>query len=234
MRRIARALLLLSCAAALPATVAARIERTDPSAALALGNRRFAAGDLDGALAAYASGLAPGRPDRLLAYNLGSTAHHLGRLPEAVLWYRRAAAGDSRMESDRWLAENLASARGELQQAGVPPPDTDSPWIAARGLARPLVWTGVAVSWAALPLFLLLPSPWRRRLVATAAVLAVAAFAVGAALPYAAPRAAVLLAPCGDALPAGSEVLVRAVRGGRFQVVDGPVCPARAVGLIEP
>lgn len=91
-----------------------------PQEGLEEGNRLFRLGRLDEARETYRSGWDPGQPDAVLAYNLGTTAHHQGRLAEAVLWYRRAARLS---EADRWLVENLELAREELQAPRHEPPN---------------------------------------------------------------------------------------------------------------
>src|SRR5262245_59538298 len=97
MRAVPLLLLLLGMAAPHPPS--------DAAAALREGNRRFHAGDLEEAMEAYAAGYDGADP--LLAYNLGTTAHHLDRLPEALLWYRRAIASDSGGAGNPWLRDNL-------------------------------------------------------------------------------------------------------------------------------
>jgi tetratricopeptide (TPR) repeat protein len=228
----------------------------DSAAALAEGNRLFRQGDLDAAYRVYASGLDPADPDPLLAYNLATTAHHLDRLPEAVLWYRRAAAV---LPPDAWLAENLALARRAL---GTDAPAAARPLLAVLGEHRHrLSVAGVVLAWAVLPLLIAGSRQGSRRrfrawmaAAAAVAVLAATCFAAGQLPGRLGPRAAVLLAPC-NGLPAGSEVWVRAVGGsgdgdgGGWRVTgapaqidqidqidqsgrSGPACPSEAVGLV--
>jgi hypothetical protein len=201
--------------------------------ALARGDSLFRAGDFRGAMGAYAAAAPGGRADPLLAYDLGATAHRLGRLPEAVLWYRRAARPlVSDLWPDPWLAENLAAARRSLG-TGPPRPRGRARWAARREELRA---AGALLAWAALAIYLL-PGRrnTRRRAVAALALLAVASFGAGEWLARRGPRAAVLLAPCGP-LPAGSEVWVEPApsSGNRLQVTGGPACPAAAIGLVEP
>lgn len=195
---------------------------------LAEGNRLFRTGRLEAAMVAYAPGWQAAR-EPALAYNLGTTAHHLGRLPEAVLWYRRAAVD---LPDDPWLRDNMALARRTLGPPTAPAPGPLAIAAAHRDLLR---WAGVALAWAALPLALV-----RRRAarwgLAAAALFAWIVFAAGSLLAIAGPRPAVLLADCGQELVAGSEVWVTPAGGG-FRVLGTPVdfrCPAAAVGLVEP
>jgi hypothetical protein len=212
----------------------APIPPLDAASALREGNRRFHAGDLEGAIAAYASGYDGSDP--LLAYNIGTAAHHLGRLPEALLWYRRAEA--SGQVRDTWLRENLELVRGQLRDAGARE-ETGTAWSFWMGQRQRLVWIGLLLAWAALPALLLPRDPRVRRA-------AVAAVALAAGLPFAAglwlgrngPRAAVLLADCpgpSGSLRAGSEVRVFSADGGAWRVPGtGFVCPNASVGLVEP
>jgi tetratricopeptide (TPR) repeat protein len=204
----------------------------DPQAALIEGNRRFEKDEVETALEAYASGYSGegSNLDGVLAYNAGTCALRLGRLPEALLWFRRAEAADP---NDPWLRDNLALTRRAL---GEPPEDPlGRAWHAGR---RWLVPTGVALAWVMLALLL----PRRRiarSLVAATALLACAAFAAGLLLDTQGPREAVLLAACskaGDGLPAGREVWVLAgAEGWRVLGQDRELlCPRAAVGLVEP
>jgi len=216
----------------------------DSATALAEGNRLFRQGDLDAAYRVYASGLEPANPDPLLAYNLATTAHHLDRLPEAVLWYRRAAAV---LPPDAWLAENLALARRALGTDEPAISAASAPVLGVLGEHRHrLSVAGIVLAWAVLPLLIAgsrKRSSQRARArvwmasAAAVAVLAAACFAAGQLPGRLGPRAAVLLAPCGG-LPAGSEVWVRAIEGGGGWLVtgvaarSGPACPSDAVGLV--
>lgn len=209
----------------------------DPEAALRAGNRLFRRGDLEAAYDAYRAGYRG--TDPVLAYNLGTTAHHLGRLPEAVLWYRRAEAADGAGD-DPWLAQNLESARRRLAAPRHPPPVVWG-WLQRRGGA--LGVAAVVLAWLALGLLL----ADRRRSFRWAAgrrgggALAVLALLCWTAawLPSAAgPRPLVFLEACpgdGGGLPAGSEAwgrregesyLVRLPGGGRLD------CPRASVGEV--
>lgn len=203
----------------------------DSETALAEGNRLFENGEIEAALEAYARGWTGdgSRTDGVLAgvlaYNAGTCALRLGRLPEALLWYRRA---ETAIPGDSWLRDNLAHTRHAL---GSDPAEEESP--AVRG--RPLALAGVALAWAALLLVLLARHP-SRGLLALLALLACTAFAAGMLPGRFGPRAAVLLLPCGG-LPAGSEVRVRPLDGGGWRIVgegERLRCPAEGVGLVGP
>ena len=87
----------------------AAFAQPDSRAALNEGNRRFRDGQIEAAVEAYLRGYSPAAPHPTLLYNLGTALHHLDRLPEAILWYRRAAESD-----DLWLKDNLLLARRSL------------------------------------------------------------------------------------------------------------------------
>jgi hypothetical protein len=215
----------------------------DPGAALREGNHLFRGGDLEAALAAYADGWDGADP--ILAYNLGTTAHQLGRLPEALLWYRRA---ERRLAGDPWLRDNLRLVRAQLRaegrtvkQQGLGGLGGWTFWMESRPYLTAL---GVALAWGTLLLVLLpLPRALRRRTVAPAALLSCLAFGAGALLPRFGPRPAVLLEDCtGPAgpLPSGSEVwvapsAVSAGKGGwRVLGSEGTVrCPTGGIGLVD-
>lgn len=202
----------------------------DPDTALAEGNRLFQEDEIEAALDAYARGWtgdgspAAGALAGVLAYNAGTCALRLGRLPEALLWYRRAEVA---IPGDPWLRDNLAHTR---QILGGDPAEEGSPsW------GRSLAFVGVALAWAALLLVVLTRHP-SRALLALLALLACATFAAGMIPGRFRPRAAVLLLPCGG-LPAGSEVRVRPLDGGGWRIVgerDRLRCPAEGVGLVGP
>jgi len=210
----------------------------DPETALAEGNRLFEKDEVEAALAAYARGytgksVLDGVLSGTLAYNAGTCALRLGRLPEALLWYRRAQAANP---DDPWLRDNLALTRRAL---GDPPEAALSAgaWLDRR---RWLAVAGVALAWGALAVLILARRDAHlRRLLPLLALLACAAFGAGTLLDRLGPRAAVLLAACPakGALPAGTEVWVRSEAGGGWRVVgqrNGPRCPAEAVGLVAP
>jgi tetratricopeptide (TPR) repeat protein len=204
---------------------------TDPDGALRKGNRLFEEGKLEEAMSVYAAGYGRGAADLdpLLAYNLGTTAHHLGRLPEALLWYRRAEASAHR---DPWLEDNLAILERSLGAADRPAPG----WAAWADAGRWLSMTSVVLAWAALAL---LASGRRvRRLLVPAALLSCAAFGGGFLLDRKGPRPAVLLESCPagtESLPAGTEILV--LPDGQGWRVLGQTdlrCPDPAIGLVKP
>jgi tetratricopeptide (TPR) repeat protein len=213
------------------------------TAALARGNRLARRGDLEPAVEAYRAGWpAAGGAGAALAYNLGTAYHRLGRLPEALLWYRRAAA---LAPSDPWVADNLGLARAELAAVRDPPPGF-SGRLAAHPAAVPAV--AVLLAWSALVLWLARArlvraapprgEPLARHAWTVAALLALAVWATGAALAAWGPRPAVLLDPCGvgGELAAGSEVWVVPAGDGAWAVAGhrtGAVCPASSLGLVS-
>ena len=253
-------LLLLLALLSLPSAATAAVEAGagsdlpgDPAeagAALREGNRLVRRGALAAAVEAYRSaGPEAVRGDPLLAYNLGTALHRLGELPRAVLWYRRAGR---LLGADPWLEENLALARGRLADRGAvrrpPPRPLGVP------AARPWLLPGVAaaVAWAALALTLLglhrehRAEPGGALLGGGCALLALAAllWAVQIGADRFGPRPAVLLAPCGPSLPAGSEVWVRRRPEGGFAVHPAPGlsggagsrrerCPDDAVAFVD-
>jgi len=207
----------------------------DPEAALAEGNRRFEKDEIESALEAYSRGYAGGgsSADGVLAYNAGTCALRLGRLPEALLWYRRA---EMAAPGDPWVRDNLALTRRALGD-----PLEENPawrlWLENRGS---LAAAGVALAWVAVGLLVAAPR-FPRGLLAVLALLACSAFAAGTLVDRFGPRAAVLLAACpapqGGGLPAGSEVWVRPAGKGGWHVMDDGRnlrCSVAAVGLVEP
>jgi tetratricopeptide (TPR) repeat protein len=208
----------------------------DPAAAtlsegaLSEGNRLFEGDEIEAALEAYARGWqGDGSPtDGVLAYNAGTSALRLGRLPEALLWFRRAEAVSP---GDPWLRDNLALTRDALGEPPVAVPAWGK-WLASRLSFAVL---GVALSWAGFLLILLVRHP-PRGLLGLLALLACAAFLAGIAGVRLPGQDGVLLTACGR-LPAGSEVWVRPIDGGGWRIVgqrDGLRCPAEAVGLVRP
>lgn len=197
--------------------------------ALQQGNRLFREQDYEGAMASWAAGYRR-QGDPLLAYNVGTAAHQLGHLPEAVLWYRRAEAG---MAGDRWLRDNLELARRELRKKGVSEIEPAGFWALWIRSAGPLKLAGAALAWAALGCLWVRPPAARRALLAALAALSCAAFAAGALIPA---RPAVVLEDCPEGPPAGSEVWVVPRRAGDWRVL-GPSpllgCPAGAVAVIR-
>lgn len=232
--RIASATLLLLLVAGgswgAPAAFAAPADAVE---ALREGNRLFREGRLEPAYDAYLAGWDAQAPHPVLLYNLATTAHHLGRLPEAVLWYRRAATVNP---DDPWVKENLRQARSALGLEPYPPPG-----VAARIVYhRSLVYSAAAaLAWAGLLLWIFRP----RHSVRLAAGLGVAALLLYGGTLLAtriATTAAVLLEDCSDAeadLPAGSEIwLVGGSDESYETVVHGTTvrCPASAVAPVRP
>lgn len=201
--------------------------------ALARGERLAAEGNLEAALAAYATAYADPGHEAAAAYNAGTLALQLGRLPEAVLWLRRAQAAAS--EPDPWTADNLAAARRLL---GTPdgPAAAPGPWSLALRAGRWLIWGAVVLAWGALGL--VLATGRSRSARGALAVLGTAAllFGAGAALSHWGPREAVLLEACPDlAFPLGSEVWALPL-GDPVRVVGpgaGGPCPAGSLGLVS-
>ncbi|HMB54285.1 MAG TPA: tetratricopeptide repeat protein [Thermoanaerobaculia bacterium] len=246
-RLLPPALAAAGLALALVALFAGRPGRGDDATAtlardsLARGNRLVRRGELDAALAAYTAGWGDGdggASSATLAYNLGTTHHRLGQLPEALLWYRRALAV-APSPNDDWLRENLELARAELAAARFEPPG-----LGGRLAAHPVLLTTAAVvlAWLALTLYLA-----RRRLAlslppavgewawAAVAGIAFATWAAVFALSAWGPRPAVLLAPCGPELAAGSEVWVTPAGEEGWSVAggaEGRSCPESVVGRV--
>lgn len=208
--------------------------------ALLRGNRLVRRGELEAAVDAYrAAWPAAGPGAATLAYNLGTTYHRLGRLPEALLWYRRS---QHRAPADRWVVENLELARTELAATRLGPAS-----FTAHLAARP-AWTATAavlLAWLAFALLLArprlarrLPAPLADHGWAAAAGLALLVWSAGATLAAWGPRPAVLVDACvGEAgrLEPGSEVWVTPA-GDDWAVSGGPaglLCPGPAVGLVD-
>lgn len=205
-----------------------------PAAALAAGNRLFEKDEVEAALEAYARGYAagPSPADGVLAYNAGTCALRLGRLPEALLWFRRA---ESEAAGDPWLRDNLILTRRGLGDLAAGDPG----WAVWLARTDGLAVAGVVLAWAMLGLLVLAPRRSRRSLAALA-LAACAAFSAGWLLDRFGPRPAVLLAACPEprnGLPAGSEVWARPARDGTWHVIGDRrrlLCPASAVGLVKP
>lgn len=215
-------------AAVLVPTLLAALAAGPSHEALQEGNRLFRGQDYEGAMASWAAGYER-QADPLLAYNLGTAAHQLGRQPEAVLWYRRAAAG---LEGDRWLRDNLELARRELREKGVSAIEPTGAWALWIRSAAPLQLAGAVLAWAALGCLRVRPRAARRAALAVLAALSCATFAAGALIPA---QPAVVLEDCPEGPPAGSEVWVVPRRAGDWRVL-GPSpllrCPASSVAPI--
>ncbi|HYG61085.1 MAG TPA: tetratricopeptide repeat protein [Thermoanaerobaculia bacterium] len=205
----------------------------DTETALVEGNRRFRDGDYEGAFETYAAGYGSGSSNPVLAYNLGVAAHRLERLPEAILWYRRAQLS---LGADPWLQDNLELARSALGTPERPRPP-GARWVERRSV---FLLAGTVLAWSLLLLALRSPSSRQRRRwpVALAAALSLLFFAAGTLLGRLGPQAAVLLADCpgvaDGGLPSGTEVWVRGDDSG-WRVLGEPeaVCPVEAVALVE-
>lgn len=201
---------------------------TDPVVALNEGNRLFRNGQLDDAVDAYARGWDPRAAHPTLVYNLGTALHHLDRVPEAILWYRRAGEVE-----DPWLEDNLFLARRTLGSQSLPVGGIDG--LLTRW-NRGLRLAAIVLSWLALAWAVARPAAPLRALIALA-IVALALY--GTAWTHArwGAKPAVLLADCsttaGD-LPAGTEAWVRPA-GDDWRIAASSadaVCPADTVALI--
>jgi hypothetical protein len=210
-------------------TAGAAFGQSDPQVALNEGNRLFRNGQVEEAVAAYRAGWSPDAPHPTLVYNLGSALHHLDRLPEAILWYRRA--GDS---EDPWLEENLWLARRSLGSQVLEPGGLMGGLAAAAPILR---WVAVGLAWIALGVVV----GWRRLPswgAATAFALTACLYLGAVAVERWGPRPAVLLADCrspAGELPAGTEAWVRPTTDGGYRIAgSAAVCPAETLELVFP
>lgn len=202
----------------------------DPVAALAEGNRLFRGERLEEAIDAYRQGWDPAAPHPTLVYNLATTLHRLERLPEAILWYRRAAE----ISRDPWLEDNLWLARRTLGSQTLPPGGVDGLLARWGGTLR---IAAVVCAWAVALLVVAARAP--RWLPVALAVLAFALYGMAAAGERWAARPAVVMRDCsteaGD-LPAGTEAWVRPLADGRWRIAarsTDAICPPEAVALVE-
>ncbi|MEM6455740.1 MAG: tetratricopeptide repeat protein [Acidobacteriota bacterium] len=185
---------------------------SDPAAALQTGNRLFRDGQLEAAVEAYRAGADPVAVSPTLAYNLGATLHHLDRLPEALLWYRRAQPA-----ADPWLADNLLLVRRALDAPQLHPVSLTG---RAAHAALPLRIAAVVLAWlalAALVLHVRRGGTGSLMPAAGLAALALMLYVLVAAAVHRGPQPIVLLHTCTDGgieLPAGSEVWARAAAEG--------------------
>ncbi len=200
----------------------------DPQQALDEGNRQFREGQIEQAIAAYRAGYSAYDPHPTLLYNLGTALHHLDRLPEAILWYRRAQVEDS------WRDENLWLARRTLGSQTLPPGSLVS------RLSAYLSWLkvmAIAVAWIALLVILLRPRlpGWS---LGVAILLSLSFYALAAFTESFGPREVVLLEDClsdqGE-LPAGTEAWARQLADGRWTIsgTDGVTCTPDAVAAVR-
>lgn len=206
------------------------LSEVDSQAALNEGNRLFREDQLEAAAEVYRSGYSPAAPHPTLLYNLGTTLHHLGHLPEAILWYRRA-----NLTEDAWLEENLWLARRSLGSQQLPPGGVLG-WLGnhsglLQGLAIAFSWTTLLllIAWPRTPLWLPL----------SGALLAAALFASGLAVERWGPHPAVVLEDCSSAagdVPAGTEAWVRRRADGGWSLSGstGMVCPPESAELLFP
>ncbi len=219
----------------------------DPQAALSEGNRLFRQGQVEAAVAIYLEGYSTTAPNPTLLYNLGTALHHLERLPEAILWYRRAiASGDPSSSgragdpsrrgraSDPWLQDNLWLARRGLGSRTMQPGGPVS-WLSRHTEGVRLA--GIALSWIALLLVVAQEKLPARALVAAAA-LAISVYGTAEAVERWGPQPAVVLEDCltpAGELPAGTETWVRPASGGWLISGSGDlVCPPAAIELVFP
>ncbi len=201
----------------------------DPIAALNEGNRLFRDGRLEEAAEAYRAGFSPRAPHPTLVYNLGTTMHHLDRLPEAILWYRRA--GDSQ---DAWLHDNLWLARRTLGSQSLPPGGIDG-LLSRHGNMFSIA--GIVLAWIAVALIAFRRAPRWPWILAVG--LALGFYGIALAGERWASRSAVLLEDCrteAGELPAGTEAWVRPGGNGQWRIAaeDAALCPPDAVALVSP
>ena len=221
------AILAAVAAAALPASA-----QIDQISALREGNRLFREGRVEEAHEAYLRGYDADLPHSILFYNLGTTAHHLGRLPEAILWYRRAETLSPR---DPWLRDNLEIARDTLGLRPYSAPGFSGEIVRN---ARALYYLAALLAWAGALLWLLRGRhPPLVPLVLLGSGLLVYAGTLLAS--RSAPAAAVLIEDCtstaGD-LPAGSEVWVVRFGTEAIEVAAGRLslqCQREAVAWLQ-
>ncbi len=202
----------------------------DSQAALNEGNRLFREGQIEAAVMTYIEGYSAAAPHPTLLYNLGTALHHLDRLPEAILWYRRAAPSD-----DPWLEDNLWLARRSLGSQILTTTGT-SGWLSRHD--HILAVCAIGLSWFVFLLLISRPQTPRWLLIATA-TFAVILYGAAMASEQWGPQPAVVLndctTPAGD-LPAGTEAWVRRTTDDRWIIsgVDGAICPSEAVELVFP
>ncbi len=237
------AAILLLTAAGCAARDAAPPAADATRAALDAGNRLFRAGEVDAAVVAYLDGYSPRAPHPTLLYNLGTALHHAGRLPEAILWYRRAARAKTPSlwraatsnapllwrAGDPWLEENLWLARRSLGSQALPPTGLPG-WLA--GHTGGLRWAAIAIAWIIL-LLVVTRDGMPLRGVLAAAALAIALYGGAAAVERWGPRPAVILEDCptpAGTLPAGTEAWVHPGTGAwRISGSGNRSCPPDAL-----
>ena len=208
----------------------ATTQQLTTQAALQTGNGLFRAGQIDAAIETYTAGYRPESPHPTLLYNLGTALHHEGRLPEAILWYRRAAASD-----DPWLVDNLRLARRSLGSRALPAGGTVG-WLRQQTPALRLA--AIVLAWITLALALAgaRAPTW---VVTSTLGLAVTLYATAWATERWGPRPAVVLVDCrssGGDLPAGTEAWVRETGDGQWLISGstGVTCPAESLEIVFP
>lgn len=205
--------------------------KTDPITALNQGNQLFRDGQVETAIEAYEAGYSPHDPHPTLLYNLGTALHHAGRLPEAILWYRRAAGSD-----DPWLTDNLWLARRSLGSQTLPPSGPLG-WLVRQGVVLRSVAVGLA--WVTLVLLIGVPRVPRWAL-AAAGALSLVIYGAAVVGSRWGPHLAVLLAECptpNGPITAGTEVWVRHAGPDHWRLssAGGALsCPADTVALVFP
>jgi len=207
--------------------------KVDAISALNEGNRLYRSGRLAEAVEAYRKGYSPAAPNPTLLYNLGTALHHLDRLPEAILWYRRAQPASD----DPWLEENLWLARRTLGSQVLPAAGAMG-WLERHGNA--LRWGGTIAAWLGLIAMIALP---RLPLWTFVPVAVVAIVLYGAAVfgDRWGPHAAVLLEDCpttGGSIPSGTEVWVRRTDREQWEIATGGpavvACSEDSLALVFP
>lgn len=197
--------------------------------ALREGNRLFALGELEAALVAYEAGYEPTAPHPTLVYNLATTLHHLDRLPEAILWYRRGAAEDPWLQENLWLARRSLGSQSLSLKGMTAFLAQRSGWVFA--LAVALAWfSALAAMWS---------SRIPRRAWATALVLSLVFWIGSWLMGRYGPAEAVLLADCtslSGEIPAGTELWLWPSEGETLTVAGFTEtrCPKDAVSWIKP
>ncbi len=221
-------LVVLLLAVLLPGLMQGQV-KSEPQQALEEGNRLFREGQFEAAVEAYTRGYSPADPHPTLTYNLGATLHHLGRLPEAILWYRRADP------DDLWQQENLWLARRTLGSQNLPPAGLLGQ---LRSFASGLHLAAISLSWLAL-VVLLLGSRLPRLTVVATLLGALTCVGLAAAAEHWGPRPAVLLRDCSTPngeLPAGTEAWASRLPDGRWAIAGTSTitCAENTAAWVEP
>ena len=214
------------------AAVGAAEPQTDQIDSLREGNRLYREGRLEEAYLAYLNGYRPEAPHPILTYNVATTSHHLGDLPEAILWYRRT---ENVNPGDPWLRENLEHARASLGLQPYPAPGATGLLASHR---HTLLYLAAALAWIGVGLWIARPRRSARAAMALV-VSGVLLYTITYLAGVAAPRAAVVTEACsgdhGD-LPAGSEVWVIDEDAESYEIAAGAArihCPQAAVILVS-